>query len=181
MSRETIARRYAQAIFELGVQSSSVSSLTEDFRKVAAAWQASPALQNVVANPLIEPSARLATMRELCDRLAVSPVARNAVGLLTQRSRLPALPAIARELARMSDERAGLVRVTVTSAVALSDADAAKLQAELEARTGKKVLLERKEDPSLIAGMVARIGDRVIDGSALARLERFKSQFLTAS
>ena len=91
------------------------------------------------------------------------------------------LPALAVELARLSDVRAGVVRATVTSAAPLTEATRQKLQQQLEKRTGKKVLLEVKQDPSLIAGLVTRIGDLVIDGSARARLAELRSQLLPQS
>lgn len=176
MSLEAVAKRYAQALFELGTEASNVAGLTEDVKKVAAAYETSAELRSVVDNPLVSEPQRLGVMKELADRLGLSPTAKNAIGLITARRRIAALPLIAKELARMSDERSGIVRATVTSAAPLSETYFQKLQREIERLTGKKVLFERKQDPSLIAGVVVRIGDRVIDGSAKARLEQVRQQ-----
>jgi F-type H+-transporting ATPase subunit delta len=176
VSLEAVAKRYAQALFELGSEGSNVAGLTEDIKKIASAYQASAELRSAVDNPLVSESQRLAVMKELADKLALSPTAKNAIGFITTRRRIAALPLIAKELARMSDERSGIVRATVTSAAPLSETYFQKLQREVERLTGKKVLLERKQDPSLIAGVVVRIGDRVIDGSAKARLEQVRQQ-----
>jgi len=180
MSEEAIAERYAQAIFELGLESQNVASLASEIAKVAAAYESSPEMRSMQNNPLIPDQARLAAMREIVERMQLSPLAKNAIGLLTQRKRLFAVPAIARQLDRLADEQAGIVRAVAVSAHALSDAYALRLQRELEAMTGKKVVLERRQDPELLAGVVVRIGDRVIDGSARARLLDLSAQLRSA-
>jgi F-type H+-transporting ATPase subunit delta len=131
-------------------------------------------------NPLVPEAARLAAMDEIASRLGLSPLSKNAIGLLTRRKRMAALPEIARQLDKMADERAGVLRVTVTSALPLSEPYAARLQRELEAMTGKKIAMDRRQDPDLLAGVVVRIGDRVIDGSARASLLELRSQLMSA-
>ncbi len=91
-----------------------------------------------------------------------------------------ALPAIAAELDRLSDEKAGIARATVISAERLSEAYEQRLTQELSSMTGKKVVLDVKQDPELLAGIIVRIGDQVIDGSAKARLAEVASQLLSA-
>lgn len=178
MSFEAVAKRYAQAIFELGVESSSVSTLADDVKKIADAYASSAELRGALSNPLVSAASRTAVLNELSSRLGLTPLAKNAIGLLASRRRLPALPALARELARLSDERAGITRAVVTSAAPLSEDYCRKLTQELEQITGKKVLLVRKHDPSLLAGVVTSIGDRVIDGSARTRLREIRDALL---
>jgi F-type H+-transporting ATPase subunit delta len=180
VSQETIAERYAQAIFDLGVETSSLAQLTEDIRKVAEAYQDSTDLQRLMKNPLVAEDARLAIVRELGERLGVSPLAQNALGLITKRKRTFALPAIASELHRLADEKSGVVRATVISAEPLSDEYAARLTQELSALTGKQVVLARQQDPELMAGVVVRLGDQVLDGSVRTRIQELKSQLLSA-
>jgi F-type H+-transporting ATPase subunit delta len=93
---------------------------------------------------------------------------------------MPYLPAIARELRAMVDERAGRVRGVVTSARRLSDENVANIQAALEKISGKKVQLERREDPELLGGVVAKIGDVVYDGSVRTQLEIMRERFLAS-
>lgn len=180
MKDEAVAARYAQAIFELGVEGSNLSALTSDIRKMAEAYAASKDLAMMLGNPLVNEEARVKAVAEIADRVGLSPLGKNAVGLLTRRRRLSALEAIARELERLSDERAGIVRATVTSASPLSDAFSQRLQRELKGITGKKVVLEHRQDPSLLAGVITKIGDRVIDGSARSRLSTIRSQLLSS-
>lgn len=179
MKWEAVAKRYAQAIFELGVETSNVALLTDDVKRLAQAYEASAELRSVLENPLVSAEDRKALVDELSTRLNLSPLGRNTFGLLVERRRIAALPAIAKELAKLADERAGIVRGKVTSAVPLSETYFQKLQREIESLTGKKVLLERNQDPELIAGLVVQIGDRIIDGSVRARLDQMREQLLS--
>lgn len=180
MSGETVAHRYAQAIFELGVEGSNLPTLLDDMRKLAEAYRESPEMHKMMGNPLIPEEARLAAVHEIAERLGLSPLGINAAGLLTHRKRISALPAIVEELDRLSDEKAGVARATVISAEPLSEAYAERLSQELSTMTGLKVVLDRKHDPELLAGLVVRIGDQVIDGSARARLSALLTQLLSA-
>ena len=179
-SAETVADRYARAIFELGIETSTLSTLVDDMHKLAQVYAESAELQKTMGNPLIPEEERLATVAEIADRLGLSPLAKNAAGLLARRKRMFALSAIATELDRLSDEKAGIPRATVISAERLSEAYQQRLTQELSALTGKKVVLESKQDPELLAGLVVRIGDQVIDGSAKARIAELASQLLSA-
>jgi F-type H+-transporting ATPase subunit delta len=180
LSAETVARRYARAIFDLGVETSTLPTLIEDMHQLAQLYAQSPDLRRVMENPLISQENRLGTMNEIADRSGLSPLGKNAAGLLARRKRMSALTAIAAELDRLADELAGVARATVVSAEPLSDAYEQRLTQELQTMTGKKIVLERKQDPELLAGLVVRIGDQVIDGSAKARLAELASQLLSA-
>src|SRR5262249_4908677 len=81
---EAVAARYAQAIFELGVEGSNLSALTSDVRKMAEAYAASNELRVLLGNPLINEEARVKAVSEIADRLGLSALGKNAVGLLTQ-------------------------------------------------------------------------------------------------
>jgi F-type H+-transporting ATPase subunit delta len=85
---------------------------------------------------------------------------------------------MSKELERLADEQAGVVRVTVTSAQRLSETYYRELGTELEQVTRRKVVLERREDPALLGGVITRIGDRVIDGSVRGRLDALARQLL---
>jgi F-type H+-transporting ATPase subunit delta len=180
VSLATIAQRYAQAIFDLGVETSNLEGIVEDVHSVARVYASSAELGAMMNSPLVPEAARLAAMDEIATRIGLSPLAKNATLLLTRRKRMSLLPEIVRQLGRMKDERDGVVRVAVTSALPLGDAYVERLKQELEAVTGKKVVMERKEDPELLVGVVVQIGDRVIDGSARATLQKLRSELLSA-
>jgi F-type H+-transporting ATPase subunit delta len=178
MSYDTIARRYARAIYELGKETGALSRLTQELADFAAMYAGHEELRGVLDNPLLPDGERESLLKELCARMGLSETAQSALRLLGRRRRLPALPDIARQLARLADEDQGLVRAVVTSAGPLNEAYLARLRAEIEKATGKKVAIAHRQDPSLIAGVVTQIGDQVIDGSARARLSSFRESLL---
>ncbi len=180
MSSEAIGRRYARAIFEIGKESGTLAALSREITTFADLWAESAELRSALDNPLVPEESRDAILRDVAERLSLSETARNTLRLLAKNRRLLALPDIARQLARLTDEDQALLRATVTSAGPLSEAYVAKLRAELEKATGRKVSLTHEQDPSLIAGIVTRIGDQVIDGSARARLQSFRESVLGA-
>jgi F-type H+-transporting ATPase subunit delta len=103
----------------------------------------------------------------------------NFISLLHDRGRLGLLPSISEAYQALSDQAQGLLRGTLSSAVPLEDRDLASIEEALGIFTGRKVLLSQKLDPSILAGLVARIGDLVVDGSLrtqLARLSALVSQ-----
>jgi F-type H+-transporting ATPase subunit delta len=175
---DTVAERYAQAIFELGVETGGVTALIEDFRRLAEVYEESEELRKIMNNPLVPEPDRLATVNELAERLGLTDLAKNAAGLLTRRKRMYALSGIANELDRLSVQRAGIVRATVVSAEPLSDVFAEKLADELKAMTGRRVVLDQRHDPELLAGLIIRIGDQVIDGSARTKLAELSAHLL---
>ncbi len=120
-------------------------------------------------------------LKDIAGRLGLSPLATTAIRYIASRRRLRSLPDIARRLGSLSDEKAGIVRATVTAASALPESFYEKLKAELEGITGRKIVLDRREDASLIAGVITRIGDNTIDGSLRGRLEHIERQLSSAS
>jgi F-type H+-transporting ATPase subunit delta len=98
--------------------------------------------------------------------------------LLLERGRIRALPAIARAYRELGDQHAGRVRATVTSAQPLAAADLERVRQSLEQRTHKKVMVESQVDPSLIGGLVARVGDLVLDGSVRTQLASLREKLL---
>ncbi len=179
MSLETVAARYAQALLEIGTETGQLQPIADQIQSVGDAWLQSDDLRAAMQSPLVSEHDREAVLETLAARIGASPVVVNTLKLLAQRRRLAILPAMARILRRLSDERAGLVRAEVASARPLTEDYVRRLQGELEKMTGKKVALERKVDPSLIGGVVTRVGDVVIDGSIKSRLEDLKSHLLS--
>jgi F-type H+-transporting ATPase subunit delta len=171
-----VAERYARAIFELGVDAGQLEALSGQIRSFADTYASSRELQGVLDNPLIELAKREAILADIAGRVGLTGVGLNAIRFIAQRNRLGSLPDIARRLASLADEKQGVVRATVTSAGPLPDSFYERLVKELESATERKVAIDRKQDPSLIAGIVTRIGDNTIDGSVKGRLAEIERQ-----
>jgi len=174
MSQETIARRYARALFELGKESGTLPQVVKDIASFAAVYAESEDLRNVLGNPLVKDGDREAILKEVATRLGVSDLGMRSLRLLLKNRRLVVLPELFAVLTRLYDDDAGVLRATVASAGPLSSAYLDRLRAQLEKSTGKKVVIKHEVDSTLIAGVVTRIGDKVIDGSVRAKLAGFR-------
>ncbi len=180
MSLSAVGERYARAVFELADEAGQVEAVTRELGMLAETYTHSHDLRAVLDNPLVEPEQRAAILRAIGERLGLGRLGLNAVGLLAQRRRLAALPDVARSLVRLADEKMGVVRAKVSSATPLSESFCSRLTALLEQRTHKRVLLDLTIDPTLLAGVVTRVGDHVIDGTLDGRLKALERRLLEA-
>jgi len=169
-----VARRYAQAILELAVAHNNLDQWRGDLRTMSDIWRSTP-----VAVQLDDPkrgrSRRMEEARGLLQG-RVNPLAVNLALLLVRRGRAGLVPVIARQFERIERDREGRVTAQVTSAIALTDAQRANLRDQLGRRSGKTVDLDERVDPSIMGGMVVRIGDELIDASIAGRLRRIQAQ-----
>ena len=172
MSSEAVARRYARAVFELAKEKGAVGEISREIAAFADAYLVSSELRAIEHTPGLTDQDRRAVIEEIGKRMSSSETTVRAISLLAERQRLAVLPALVRLLDLMADEHLGLVRAHVTSARALPQDYRAKLEKKIADATGKRVLMTFEEDPSLIAGVVTQVGDRVVDGSVRGRLNQ---------
>lgn len=173
----SVARRYARALLAIGQSQHKDDILTSEVERLSQAYEKSAELQSLLSNPVFTSAQREAVLAEIVRRLALSPTTTKLAQLLLQRGRMPALPAIARSLRLLVDEQAGRVRAKVTSAKPLDPLTEGRIRSALGRATGKSVVLEKREDPSLIAGIVTQVGDVVYDGSLAAKLDELKGRW----
>ncbi|MBN2192236.1 MAG: ATP synthase F1 subunit delta [Polyangiaceae bacterium] len=178
MSVAAVGERYARALSELAAESGQLEAATRQVAALAELYATSSDLRSVLDNPIVPEAKRKAVLDAIVQRLGLSAVVRDTVRLLARRRRLAVLPDLARSLQRLADERSGVARVVVTSATPLSEGDAQRLVQVLEGGARRRVVLERRLDPTLIAGVITRIGDKVIDGSLRGRLDALERRLL---
>lgn len=171
-----LARRYAKAIFDLGSQQGGLDKIGSDLRTLGNAMKVSPELVSTLSNPGIRRADRRKIVDALLQRIGVVTTTRNTVYLLLDRERLPELPAISRELDRMIEAKAGRVAAEVTSAKPLDPSQLSQITAALEKLSGKKVSISKREDPDLLGGVVAKVGDTVYDGSLRTQLRTLRDE-----
>jgi F-type H+-transporting ATPase subunit delta len=174
------AERYARAIFELGSESGQLERLSQEIAEFSASFVDVPMLRRALENPVLEERQREAVIRQFARQAQLSPLTVNALLVLLRRRRLGELPANARRLRSLSDEKNGVVRAKVTSAGSLSETYFKQLQEGLERSLGRRVIVEHEEDPSLIGGIVTRVGDNTFDGSIAGRLEELERRLLAS-
>jgi F-type H+-transporting ATPase subunit delta len=167
VARRFYARRYAQAVFDIAREKKELDKWQSDLNKVAA-LSSDATVMALLESPkvLFEVKAKL-----LSGQLGgIEPLALNLVYLLVARGRLSMLGDIAYEYQLLLDNYRGIARAEVTTAIALDDKDIAELEERLGAMVGKKVVVEARVDSSLIGGMVARVGGKLLDGSTISKL-----------
>jgi F-type H+-transporting ATPase subunit delta len=172
----SLARRYARALMSIGVDDNSYEKLGREVRDLAGAMHQSSELTDVLGNPAFPRAEREKVLLAVLRRLAAGPVVQNFTRLLLERERLGRIPDISRELDAMIDDRAGRVAAEVTTAAPLSPAQLGQLKTALEKLSGKTVQMEKHEDPAILGGVVAKVGDIVYDGSLRTQLERLRDQ-----
>jgi F-type H+-transporting ATPase subunit delta len=174
----SVARRYARALFGIGVDTGKFEALGQEIGELAELWASSPELRQALENPVFRPSEKRAVLEQLLPRVAPTAEVRRLALLLLERRRILLLPAIARAYRDLADAHMGQVRAKVTSAEQLAPAALERVRRSLEQRTGKKVIVEVAVDAALIGGVVAQVGDLVLDGSVRTQLADLRQKLV---
>ena len=172
----SLARRYARAVIEIGTAHGNLDKIGADLRSLAHAMHGSAELVTALTNPAIRRADRRKVIYGLLQRIDAAPHTRNLVYLLLDGERLGSLEAISREVDAMIEARAGRMQAEVTSARPLDAAQLSQITAALEQVSGKKVAVTRREDPDLLGGVVAKLGDTVYDGSLRTQLRTLRDE-----
>ena len=145
----SVARRYARALFGIGVDAGKFEALGDELDELATLWNESAELRQALENPVFKPAEKRAVLESILPRVAPTPEVQRFVLLLLDRRRIVLLPAIARAYRELADAHVGRVRAEVTSAEPLTPATLDRVRRSLEQRTGKKVIIEtRRSTPT---------------------------------
>lgn len=180
MSSLAIARRYAKALMEIGVENGSLETLRQELASIQNLVRSNADLQRLVSFPLIPPSKRAAAFDAVLERAGASRTIRRFFLVLTQAARLTLIFDIVTAFDALADELQGVVEAQVASPLPLSDSQAARLATLLGSRTGKTVRLRWRQDPGLLGGLKVQVGSTVFDASLAGQLRQLKSQLLSA-
>jgi F-type H+-transporting ATPase subunit delta len=172
------ARRYAQAVFQIALEKNEIAKWRSELETVAATL-GDPQLRALLEDPKLS----FQKKKDLTGKClpGLSPLALNLCYLLVSKQALAVVEQIRDEFNRMADAHEGLEHATVTTAVALDDQDKVRLSQHLATLTGKRVSVDTQVDPDIIGGFVARIGDKLLDGSTRARLEALKKRLVESA
>ncbi|MBI3979104.1 MAG: ATP synthase F1 subunit delta [Chloroflexi bacterium] len=173
-----VARRYAQAVFDIARQDGAIDQWLADTEMIARVV-ADSTLSAFLGNPKVD----FATKQQMLGRrmdAAVQPKALNLLYLLVARRRLDVLADIRAALQDLVNADRQIVTAEVTTAVPLDDALALNVRRQLEEHTGKRVVLRAKVDPAIIGGMIVKVGDKVLDGSTRTRLVELRRNLVGA-
>ena len=178
MSNRASAIRYARALFDVARQESDLGQVERDLGAVVSAIGGSDELSRVLASRGLPDEARRRVITALGERLGVATPVGRLLGLLADRRRLTLLPEIARAYTERLLEHRNVVQAEIQAAAPLGPEDEAALGASLAAATGKQVTLRVTVDPSLLGGVVARVGSTVYDGSVRTQLKKMRDQLV---
>jgi F-type H+-transporting ATPase subunit delta len=178
---QVVASRYARALVDAVVDPAAgiePRQALAEIRQFDAMLQESPELRNVLLSPAVTLAKKRAVVGRLADSISLNRLVRNFIYVILDRGRAGILNDIADAFEIALDEHFGVVRADVKSAAPLSDRQQADLQQELSRLSGKQVRCDFSTDPELIAGVVARVGSTVYDGSVRSQLENLRERLV---
>lgn len=177
MLKGAIARRYAMAIFDLARKQNTLDRTLEDVKEIARLFSIRK-LAYLLREPKIPVQRKETAIRQgLADK--VLPTSLNLALLLVQRQLVDYVPNIAKELEQLVLDYRNEAIAQVTTAAPLDEQQGTLVKRTLERQTGKTIIMQTHVDPSILGGVIARVGDEVIDGSVRYRLNALQQRLLT--
>jgi F-type H+-transporting ATPase subunit delta len=174
-----VAKSYAKAIFDLARQRNQADQIQAELDRAAELVSADGEVADVLGRPWISRAKRKQLAEEIGQKLELSRLGRDFLGLLAAQGRADHLAAIATAYRNMLDAASGRVRARVRTASPLTELDRAALASKLQRSLGgEQVLIEEVLDKNLLGGFVAEIGSLVVDGSLDAQLARMRERLV---
>ena len=172
--KTVVARRYAQALFEL-LDASTIESTRAALTELGYAIKDSVALRHVVASPAFGAEDKIAVLTELGSRLGCPPVGRTFLGQLVKKNRVGFLPEIAEAFAKLADASKGTQQITVSSAAALPPAEQDRISTRLREMLKRQIDVTFQTDARHLAGVQIHLGSTVVDSTVRGRLQAMQS------
>ena len=169
------AKRYAKAIFELAKEEKKFESLSADLSSIEDALKVSDDLNKLIFSPVYNRVEQENAILAISEKMCLSDLVKNSLGLLAVKRRLHILPSLIEEVKAYIAEDKGEVTVNVTAASILSAAQTEDLTKSLEKTIGKEIKIETSIDESLIGGLIVKVGSKMIDSSIRSKLTNLKN------
>lgn len=177
MSDTAVGARYAQAFFDV-CPAGQGDSLARALEAVAAAYRSSAELRSVLSNPVVPIDKREAILSAVISGVGGDDLTRRSLLVMLRRGRIGALSEAAESLRTLVDQAAGVLRGDVTTATAMPDSFFADLEQKLSVRHGRRVVLARTVDPTLLGGVVTTVDGQTMDQSVRGQLDRIERELL---
>jgi F-type H+-transporting ATPase subunit delta len=175
MASEEVVRGYAEALFRIVRAEGELDRVEDELFRFGKILEQNHELKQALSDQNIDRAQRTKVLDDLlADK--VSPHTLSLLAFVVEQGRARQLPQILEQVTELAAEARESVVAEVRSAVPLDDNQRKELAASLSKATGKKVEIKDLVDPSIIGGVVAKVGDTVIDGSVRRRLEQLKEQ-----
>ncbi len=173
-----LARRYAKALFAVAKEQSDVEPVRRALDDLDRTWADSRELRLLFESPAVVADVRRKVLDAIATRMSLPVSVKHTCFLLSDRRRMRFLPDVVAAFRALSEGEAGTARVEVVTATPMPDSYYAEIQRAIEAASGQKVLLEKKQDPAILGGVITRMAGRVLDGSLRTRLAELGDQLL---
>ncbi len=171
-------RLYARALFEAAQEHGRLEAVQRDLVAFADAVAGSAELESFLANPQVDPAAKVGVLGELAE--GADELVNNFLRLLAGKGRAGQIAGIREEFQALVDRAEGRVAVELTTAFELSDDEAAAIVAQIEKASGRTVEATRKVDPELVGGMILQAGSMRVDASVRGRIERLRQGLVSS-
>lgn len=169
-----VAERYATSLFELAVEAEAIDQVASDLSAFEAMIGESADLKRLIESPAFSADDQFKAIAALCDKAGIKGLVGNFLRVVARNRRLFAVPGIIHAYREMVAKHRGETRAEVTAAHELTSAQETELKAALKDVTGKDVMIDLKVDPSLLGGLIVKIGSRQIDTSLRTKLSTLK-------
>ena len=173
MPRGISPRRHAQAVFAIAGERGALDTWAQDLEAIAVAF-GDPAVAQFLESPRIPLVQKMDLVRR--SLAGLDPLALNLAKLLVLKGRVRMAPPIADEYRRLLDASRGIERAEVTTAVPLESDEVTRISQRLAQLRGREVRVKPEVDPAIVGGIVARIGDKLINASVRTRLMSLKKR-----
>ena len=176
MPRGVSARRYAQAVFQIALEQGELERWLDDLTLLARALE-DREFSAFLDAPQVPTTRKVDVLRDTLGD-SVDPLALNLLSLVASRSTANGIPSILDQYQRLLDEHRGIERVEVVSAVVLDDEQRQKVTEFLRKLADKEIRMVSRVEPSILGGLIARVGDRVVDGSARTKVNLMRRELV---
>lgn len=169
-----VAERYASSLFEVALEAGSIDAVSADLNRFQAMMDESDDLRRLVLSPVFSAEEQVRAVSAVAERAGIRGVVGNFLKVVAGNRRLFALPGMIRAYQQIAVAHRGEVSADVTSAHALTPAQEQELKSALKGVTGKDVVIAVKVDPTLLGGLIVKVGSRQIDTSLRTKLSTLK-------
>ena len=174
MRNFTISRRYAKALLSLGEEDGNYLKYGEELKAFSDLLKRETRARYILQSPIYNFKDRGNLLKVILEKTGFSPTVNNFIQLLFDKGRIQYLDDISVYYSQLTDELSNIKRAMVTTAVQLSDDIIKRIQAALKEIVKKEVLVTVNQDPSIIGGIIAQVGDLTLDGSLRTQLKSLK-------
>jgi F-type H+-transporting ATPase subunit delta len=172
---DVVANRYAEALFQVGEETDSTTSLYEELKEVVDIVKENKDFYNILKSPLIGRSEK----KDLIEKIfndQISAHLKNFLKIMIDKDRILTLELVEKSFKTLLNEKNNIIEGIAITAIAMQEEEIEELEAKLSRKYNKTVTLENKVDKSILGGVLVRLGNEEIDGTVKARLEKMKDQ-----